>query len=141
MEVWDYDMEENLRQRIGKVSDIKDLKGITRYMKEVAKGKSHDTLGHVQVHLKVSWAGRTAMQLNRVMTYELGRTKTDDDVKSICLRLTSDGVITRLGIGPVRLTDDYDVNSFNARSISDAELYRKTVRTVIVVVLPLSILS
>ena len=58
VEVWDYDMEENLAQRIGKVSDIKDLKGITRYMKEVAKGKSHDTLGHVQVHLKVSGARR-----------------------------------------------------------------------------------
>ena len=53
VEVWDYDMEESLRQRIGKVSDIKDLKGITRYMKEVAKGKTHDVLGHVQVHLKV----------------------------------------------------------------------------------------
>ncbi|XP_043224877.1 protein unc-13 homolog 4B-like isoform X3 [Amphibalanus amphitrite] len=52
VEVWDYDMEENLAQRIGKVSDIKDLKGITRYMKEVAKGKSHDTLGHVQIPLK-----------------------------------------------------------------------------------------
>ena len=55
VEIWSNDIgeKENLRQRIGKASDIKDLKGITRYMKEVAKGKSHDVLGHVQVQLKV----------------------------------------------------------------------------------------
>ena len=53
VEVWSSDIEENMRQRIDKASSIKDIKGIKRYMMEVAKGKSHDVLGHVQVHLKV----------------------------------------------------------------------------------------
>lgn len=53
VEIWDFDMDENLAQRIGKFSDIKGVKGFTRYMKEVAKGKSHDTLGHVLIPLNV----------------------------------------------------------------------------------------
>lgn len=53
----DFNPEENVSEKIGKMNEIKDGRGFRKFIKEVlhaSTGKtSHELLGSVEIHLKV----------------------------------------------------------------------------------------
>ena len=57
VDVWDFNPEENVKEKFKKVGDIKDSRGLRKFIKETlnaSAGKTtYDLLGSVEIPLKV----------------------------------------------------------------------------------------
>lgn len=60
IDVWDFNPEENVSEKFRKIGDIKDSRGLRKFIKETlnaSAGKTtYDLLGSVEIPLKVSFS-------------------------------------------------------------------------------------